>query len=126
MQVRADRSLRSSTSSTGSGAPAAVAKSAAPARVSLADVRERVEQLNFALQGALQGSYDEFIQGTASRLSAQGGPMVLPTRTAITAASGRKASLRERMTASGTAMQQSAAAAPEKSCAMQATSSEFF
>ncbi len=124
MQVRADRSLRSSTSSTGSGAPAAVAKSAASARVSLADVRERVEQLNVALQGALQGSYDEFIQGTASRQSAQGGPMILPTSTAITAACGRKAPLRERMAANGTAMQQSAAAASEKSCAIQATISE--
>ena len=123
MQVRADRSLRSSTTSTGSGAPAAVAKSAAPPRMSLADVRERVEQLNVALQGALQGSYDEFIQGTASRQSAQGGPMYLRTSTAITA-SGRKAPLRERMAANGTAMQQSAAAASEKSCAIQATISE--
>ena len=124
MQVRADRSLRSSTSSTGSGAPAAAAKSAAPARVSLADVRERVEKLNVALQGALQGSYDEFIQGTASRQSAQGGPKDLPTSTAITAASGRKAPLRERMAANGTVMQKSAAAAPEKSFSMQATTSQ--
>ena len=107
MQVRADRALRSSTSSASLGAPDAVAKSAA-SRVSL-------------------GSYDEFVQGPACRHGSQDGANLdLPTSTARTGASSeRRGPLRERMAANGVRAAVHAPhnveqiTAPEKACAMQ-------